>query len=164
MRIKTRYFPYDQVESYFVKVIKNQAGIFPSSYGNNSQSLSTGELIAVIKDSLLLLDSSAAAEVSIDVHDIRNIEIIKKSKTVLGLVIGGVACGVAGYGGSSLAWNSEKKETWAVAGAVVGMAVGGMIGSALSGPETIRIKSISAEKTKNILMRLQSQARITEQK
>ena len=127
-------------------------------------SQTTGELIAVRKNSLLLLDSSSAVDVSIDVQDIKNIEIIKKSKTVLGLCLGGAVGGVAAYGGSYLAWNFEKKETWAVAGAVVGMVVGAMIGSALSDPETIRIESVSAEKTRDILMRLQSQARLTERK
>jgi hypothetical protein len=123
-----------------------------------------GELIAVKQDSLLLLDSSTATDVSIDTLDIKTIKVVKKSKTVLGvglgLVIGGAVGALAGYGGSHLFWHSEERQTWAWMGGVVGLVSGALIGIALSGPETIQVEGKSAAETKDILMKLRSKARI----
>jgi hypothetical protein len=87
-----------------------------------------GELIAVRQDSLLLLDSSKATDVSIDIPDIKTIKILKKSKTLLGvglgLVIGGAAGTLAGYEGSSLFWQVDKRHAWAWTGGVLGLVSG----------------------------------------
>ena len=102
-----------------------------------------GELIAVKQDSLLLLDSSTATDVSIDIPGIKTINVIKKSKTALevglGLGMGGAAAAV-GYGSSSLFWHADERQTWARIGGAIGLLSGVLIGIALSSPETIQVE------------------------
>ena len=93
-----------------------------------------GELIAVKQNSILILDSSTAADISIDVPDIKTIRIIKKKNTLLntglgflagasgGVIIGLLVHSAINKGGGSLTiW--EPKHS-----ALVGGAAGGLIG------------------------------------
>jgi len=60
-----------------------------------------GELIVAKENSLLLLDSESGADVSVDIREIKLIEIVKNSKSLawgaIGLVSGAVIGALAGY-------------------------------------------------------------------
>lgn len=60
-----------------------------------------GELIAAKENSLLLLDSESGADVSVDIREIKLIEIVKNSKSLawggIGLISGALIGALAGY-------------------------------------------------------------------
>ena len=67
-----------------------------------------GELIAVKENSLLLMERESGADVSVDIEDIKFIDIVKKSKTVTGLLIGGAIEAFVGY----MTYSKPKSEGW----------------------------------------------------
>jgi hypothetical protein len=121
-----------------------------------------GELIAVKQESLLLLGSSPATDVSIAIADIKTIKVVKKSITVLtvGLGITLAALGAAaGYGLANATWHAGDTN-WPWAGGIIGLLSGVWIGTAISDSETIEVEGKSAAETKEILMKLRPKARI----
>ena len=123
-----------------------------------------GELIAVIENSLLLMEGGSGADVTVEVSDISTIKIANKSKSVLGIslgvAIGGAAGTLAGYEGSKLFWVFEARKTWAWIGGIIGMVSGALIGSLVSGPKTIRVLDKSDSEIQEILEKLRKKARI----
>lgn len=121
-----------------------------------------GELIAVKKSSLLLLDSEGA-DVSIDIADIKVIRIVKKSKAILGassgLLIGGGGGALLGQAAS----DTESPNVW-ILGALIfgglGLLIGAGTGALLGIDETIKIEGKSDSEIEDILEKLSKKARI----
>jgi hypothetical protein len=90
----------------------------------------SGELIAVKRDSLLLLNNVGRDE-SIDLADIKTVRIVKKSRAGLFSGIGGAAGAAAGVA-LGLSWMFEEQSNSQAGGALIGGAIFGAIG-ALSG-------------------------------
>jgi hypothetical protein len=120
-----------------------------------------GELIAVKSTSLLLIDSQSGADQSVDIKDITTITIVKKSKALLGFLIGSSAGFLAGR---AIAAGGQTDESLYLAGWVmIGSSIGGLITGALIGADqTIQIEEKSPEQIKVDLEKLQRQARITD--
>jgi hypothetical protein len=74
-----------------------------------------GELIAVKKDSILLLDRYSGADVTVDLREIGVIKIVRKSKALqgigLGLLIGGVGGALLGLTSNNAESNSPPRIT-----------------------------------------------------
>jgi len=125
-----------------------------------------GELIAVKKNSLLLLDSESGADVSVDIRDIKVITIKKKSKALLGAGIGsgigllsGVVAGVIGglyYTDLTL---GEGLEDGLIGGLLLSIPCAG-IGAMLGTDKTIQIEGRSESEIKEVLENLRKKARI----
>lgn len=127
-----------------------------------------GALIAVKQTSLLLLDPQSGADESTGMEEITAIKITKKSKALLGGGIGlalGVAPGLIGAAGTQSeirTWREIEEVSWTtmiVAGGVIGAIAGAGIGALLGKDETIKL-SRDPERTKAVLEKLRSQARI----
>ena len=128
-----------------------------------------GELIAVKRNSLLLLDSKGA-DVSVNVADIREIKIVKSSKTTLGIGLGFLGGAAVGILLSLIAWEiwawapNDTQAKWryvglgGAVGGLIGAGVGGIIGSSHS--ETIQIEGKTDTEIKKILDDLSKKARV----
>lgn len=124
-----------------------------------------GELIAVKKSSLLLLDSEGA-DVSVDIKDIMVVKIVRKSKAALGLLLGGTMGALIGR-----ATYTEPKNTgwftidlgpgpYTAAGGILGGLIGLVIGATAGSDETIQIEGKSDSEIKEVLEKLRSKARV----
>jgi hypothetical protein len=121
-----------------------------------------GELIAVKPESLLLLDSFSATDVSIAFADITRIKITKKPITALtiGFGITFAALGTAaGYGLAKATWH-EGDKLWPWAGGIIGLLSGVWVGAVISDSETIEVEGKSPAETKEIMLKLRSKARV----
>ncbi len=140
-----------------------------------------GELIAVKPHSLLLLDSESGADVSVEVGEIRLIEIVKESKVLEGVGLGllsGAAIGVlAGYlsgddpsitvrgfgptmTGPPLMTADEKALAGGTMGGILGGTLGGVGGAIVGADKTIQIQRKSDAEIKEILQKLRKKARV----
>ena len=138
-----------------------------------------GELIAVKKNSILLLERELGADVSVMINDISTIKIVKKQNTALWGGIGSLFGVMAGaVVGSSI--SSDKKEIggpfWGadvtevnrayntllgmIAGGVLGFAAGALTGAATGADKTMQIEGKSDTEIQEILERLRKKARI----
>ncbi len=128
-----------------------------------------GELIAVKEHSLLLL---SATDVSIDIGDIKVIEIEKKSKIGKGAFYGGLIGAISGIGVSVLSASSGEWSlilvayvfltgAFAAAGGVLGGLIGAVVGT---GEETIQIEGMSDSEIRETLNKLRKKARIRDYK
>ncbi len=141
-----------------------------------------GELIAVKENSLLLLDSESGADVSVDIREIKLIEIVKNSKSLawggIGLVSGAVIGALAGYiAGDDPplrgCWGFEptiskpfpmsaddKALVLGIGCGIVGGSLGG-IGGAIAGKDKIiQFEGKSETEMKKALNKLRKKARI----
>ena len=127
-----------------------------------------GELIAVKQNSLLLQERESGADVTVDIADVGVITIKGKSKgwegMGLGLLIGGgIGVGVAaavvpsGYSTSGIAVAGIV-----ALGAVLGLLIGGYMGTTLGKDKAIQIEGNSDSEIQEILEKLRKKARITE--
>lgn len=126
-----------------------------------------GELIAVKKDSLLLLDSETQADLSVDIKDVKAITIVKKSWMVelgiLGFLAGAAVSGATTWKKKTIEVAGEKTvernviSIWGL-GAVVGGA-GLLAGSALGINQTIQIQGKSDAEIQDALKKLSKKAR-----
>jgi len=125
-----------------------------------------GELIAVKQNSLVMMESGT--DVSIDIDNIKAIEIEKKSKAGLGLILGGFTGALIGR-----ATYTKPKNTGlftpdfgpgvnTLAGGILGGLIGLAIGAAAGSDETIQIEGKSDSEIKEVLKKLRSKARIPE--
>jgi hypothetical protein len=125
-----------------------------------------GELIAVKKNSLVLLDSYSDTDVSVDVENIRFIKILKKSKVLLGIGLGLLLGGGLGslYGTSTDTYDSDLRPlafiVYGGGGAALGALVGGFLCASAGKDETIQIEGKSDPEIKEILEKLNKKARI----
>lgn len=130
-----------------------------------------GELIAVKENSLLLLERDSGADVTVDIHDIRVITIVGKSKAfggaVRGLFIGACVGAIVGL----VADKVIDKEDWvwgpehsALLGGGIGGAAGaiggGLIGASAGKNVTFQIEGKSDAEIKEILEKLRKKARV----
>jgi len=138
-----------------------------------------GELIAVKKNSTLLLESSSRIGGSIDVSEAKIIKIVKGSNTGVGVFFGLLAGGATGaIIGHSIGSNEPEQDpvgnffrplTEAV-GTVIGVAIGvfagsllgGAIGGSIQNYETFGIEGKSQEQIDLVLRILRSKARFPE--
>ena len=126
-----------------------------------------GELIAVKKASLLLLDAESRIDVSVNVKEIELVHVLKGPKTGLGaisgLLVGGVV-GVAATGkGSDCGKCPSSTSRKITGGALVGglgALIGALIGSSAGGNEIIIFKGLPQEQLKIELEKMRSKARI----
>jgi hypothetical protein len=123
-----------------------------------------GELIAVKPTSLLLL-SGGGSDVSADIAGIATIKIVKKSKTVTGMLIGGgVGAVVGGIIGATEEVEVISRTGNILLGAAVldavGLVVGGVTGLIISPPETIEIGGMDESGAKAALEKSRKKARV----
>ena len=128
-----------------------------------------GELIAVKEHSLLLL---SATDVSIDIGDIKVIEIEKKSKLGKGALYGLLICGGGGawFGGIT---SFEEERVSILGGALIGTVlfapagalVGAIIGAAAgTGKRTFQIEGMTDLEIQETMDKLRKKARIRDYK
>lgn len=128
-----------------------------------------GELIAVKKESLLLLDYKSGTDINIDIGDINIIGIEKKSKlwkgAGYGFLIGGVI-GLALGGSESKSGDSLTLSPGPSVGfyiifiGVFGALIGGVAGSNIRDVEEIQVKGKSKEEIQSMLENLRKKARV----
>lgn len=124
-----------------------------------------GELIAVKKSSLLLLDSEGA-DVSVDIKDIKFIKIAKKSKAILGLLLGGTMGALIGR----VTYTKPKNTGWftfdfgpgtnTAVGGILGGLIGLRIAADVGSGETIQTEGKSDSEIRWVLEKLRSKARV----
>jgi len=124
-----------------------------------------GELIAVKPDSLLLL-SKDGQDVTADIAGIDSVQIRKKSKVGLGLLIGAAAGVTTGLiTGLAVKQKGNFLDDLYIYFSipfcgVVGLAAGGLTGLLLSQPETIKIGGASETEIAAAREKLRKQARM----
>jgi hypothetical protein len=125
-----------------------------------------GELIAVKENSLLLKNSQTGADVSVDVKDIMEITIVKKSKLLEGGLIGLLLGGVIGFiigspqGDEVFISKSLAGGIGAAIGGGTGALIGASIGSIVKGDKTIQIEGKSDLEIKWHLEKLRKKAQV----
>ena len=130
-----------------------------------------GELIAVKKNSLLVLSKWSGRDVSVDIEEIKVITIVKKSKAGKGALFGALA----GVGGSVLAGilNKDVVEgmgvlAWTlIAGLLlvpIGALLGGFIGAAAGTDKKVQIEGMTDSEIREALDKLRKKARIRDYK
>ena len=134
-----------------------------------------GELIAVKKNSFLLLERELGADVSVMINDTSTTKIVKKQNTALWGGIGSLFGVIAGaVVGSSI--SIEKKAFWGadvtevnrayntllgmIAGGILGFAAGALTGAATGADKTMQIEGKSDTEIQEILEKLRKKARI----
>lgn len=127
-----------------------------------------GELIAVKKTSLLLLERDSGADVTVDIDDIRIIAIVKKSKFLKDAGLGFVIGEVIGAGLSIIysMGGSKHRDSSGFTGftpvllfGIIGSLIGGIF-AVVSGNKTIRIEGKSDLEIQKILKKLTKKARV----
>lgn len=124
----------------------------------------SGELIAVRVDSLLLRESALWADVTVDVEDIKVITIVKESKKVLGMLIGGgsgaLIAAVAYKESEEMFSFYPTKGQMVVGAAIFGILVGWATAVGAGKDKTIQIEGRSDSEIKKILEDLRKKARV----
>ena len=142
----------------------------------------TGELIAVKKNSLLLLDSEGV-DVSVNIGEIRIIKIVKKSKSLvlggIGLVSGAAIGALIGYlqgddppfilmgwgsrpigRGPSLFTDDEKALAFGITCGIAGGLLGAIGGASAGVDKTIQFEGKSETDIDKVLNKLRKKARV----
>ncbi len=128
-----------------------------------------GELITVKANSLLLM-SSEGADVTIDIDNVEEIRVIKKSKLLLGAGIGMAAGAMGGALLLNDIWYEEhgdltKGEAALKSGILFGcfgLLLGGMTGAYAGQDKTYSVAEYQPAEVKVFLVKLGKQARVTE--
>ena len=116
-----------------------------------------GELIAVKKDSLLLL-SDFWTDVSVDIKDVKAIRIVRKSKALIGLLAGGAFGELLGLAITDPGDFPLYIPPLLFAG--VGAILGTLAGAAAGADEKIQIEGKSDAEIKEVLEKLRKKARV----
>jgi hypothetical protein len=121
-----------------------------------------GELIAVKKSSLLLMERNSGADVSFIIDDIRVIRIVKKSKALLGGAAGALICGGGLWLYGSTQSTFDFYEVWPILALVAagGLVIGGAVGIVVGIDKIIHIEGKSDTEIQEILEKLRKKARI----
>lgn len=126
-----------------------------------------GELIAVKKTSLLLLDSVSRFDVSVNLKEIGIVHVIKGPKTGLGAISGFLVGGVVGVAATGKSKdcgqcpNSARRNI--IGGTLVGgigALIGALIGSTSGGNEIIIFQGLPQDELDVKLEKMRSKARI----
>ena len=122
-----------------------------------------GELIAIKQNSLLILDSVLKTDLSVDIDEIKVIIIMKISKALVGVIVGGALGALLGYMSyqPSVGFTIDfgRGGTTLVAG-LMGGGIGAAIGALLGIDEKIQIEGKSAGEIRGTLEHLRQKARI----
>jgi hypothetical protein len=136
----------------------------------------TGELIAVKSSSLLLMDSTSSADVSVSFETVESVEVVRKPRIILGAGLGlaiGAGIGVlTGFlfgsdepeesgepGDYKTRSASEKALTIGTLFGLIGAIGGGITGAYSSGTEVIQFEGRSQEEMDMELEKLRLKAR-----
>jgi len=156
------------------KIAKRKHGVLLLITKKDNQQI-RGELVAAKtkQKSLLLLESEAKADVSVDIKDIKVIKIIKKSKAPsvasVGFLVGallGAAVGklyevpIISFNGVEGGGDGSKVLLGALIGGCIGALIGGAVGAGYGIDKTIRIEGKSDLEINEILEKLGRKARI----
>ena len=127
----------------------------------NDGSMVEGELLIVKDYSLLLMTSSGVRGEEVDVGEIQNIKIKKKSNFITGAVIG--YCAATLFAFRSLNNNSDFDGNadifYAPVYGLPGLLVGGLLGSAFKSDESIVIRNRSELEVTRLIQYLKKKAR-----
>jgi hypothetical protein len=126
-----------------------------------------GELIAVKKTSLLLLESASGIDVSVQANEIGIVHILKGPKTGLGAISGFLVGGVVGVAatgkGNDCGQCPNSASRNIIGGALVGgigALIGALIGSTSGSNEIIILQGLSQEELIAELEKMRSKARV----
>lgn len=127
-----------------------------------------GELIAVKKSSLLLLESSSGADISVNISDINRIKLVGNSKTLWhagqGFLVVGSVSAIIGAISSSSDFSRLTPARGALVGGVIGglagLLLGTIIGSEEGADKTVQIAGKPDDEVSRALRDLRSRARI----
>lgn len=133
----------------------------------------TGELILVRKDTLVLMESETTMTIPVNIDEIEEIIIKKKSQllkwTVLGTLVIGGAGAAAGYmqggdvGEAEYRYSAgDKARRGFIIMGLGGLLLGGLIGATLGKDDIIQMADIPPYKIKIIMSKLNSLARVKE--
>lgn len=128
-----------------------------------------GELLTVKGNLLLVMESGSLSGISVDIGDIHDIKIVKKSRFLkglgFGLLIGGGGGALLGFlsGDDPPGWFSmtagQKALLGGLAFGILGAPIGGIWGTIKGIDESIVLESRSPEEIKLILKKLNSKSR-----
>jgi hypothetical protein len=128
-----------------------------------------GELLSVIADSLVLMDSSSTAGIGIRIGDAAQLKVLKKSKALNGLgsgfLFGGAVGGGIGFlsGDDEPGWFSmtagQKAMALGLGLGLVGAAIGGLGGAAMGMDESSDLTFMPKDAVNAVLDKLKSRAR-----
>jgi hypothetical protein len=125
----------------------------------------SGELIAVKKDSLLLLFKRSGIDVSVKVEEIKVIRVVKKSKALLGAGIGFL---IAGSIGALLSLTSDDEIPPAISavysGVILGVPVGALAGAVEGRDTKIQLEEMTDSEIQETLDKLRKKARVRDYK
>ena len=123
-----------------------------------------GELIAVKKDSLLLLDREQGADVTVMIEDINSIKIEKKSKALLGaglgLIVGSSTILILAYANDSVRASFGEAVIHSLLWSIPVAFLGGGVGALLSKDKKIQIEGKSDSEIQEILEDLSKKASV----
>jgi hypothetical protein len=126
-----------------------------------------GELIAVKKTSLVLLDAKSSFDVTVNVNDIKLVHVIKGPKTGIGAISGFLVGGVVGVTATGKGKDCGQCPNAArrniIGGALVGgigALIGALIGSSAGGNDIIILEGLPQEELDSELEKMRSKARI----
>ena len=125
-----------------------------------------GELIAVKKDSLLLMEERYEEDITVGIEDIEMVKIVKKSKAGMGALFGLLAGGAIG---GAIYAGADKDEMFAdmgaaISGAAVGVLVltlGTLMGAQAGADIKYAIDGKSDSEIRGILLELRAKARVS---
>jgi hypothetical protein len=148
-------------------VAKERRGVELEIFKNDNKQLK-GELIAVKKDSILLLESSSASDISVSISDVDRIKILGKSKTLWRAAQGFLVVGGTGATIGAISSSSDFSRLTPARGALVGGVIGGLAGLLLGtifgleegADKTIQIAGKNDDEIRPALRDLRSKARI----
>lgn len=130
-----------------------------------------GELIAVKKDSLVLLTSYSNVDEALSVSEVRSVKIARKSNTlngvITGLLVGGglgalIGSEIGKYRGGLLDFSTAFTVGGGLLGGLVGGGSGGLIGSHIKEWEIYGIEGKTPEGIRMTLDRLRPKARVAD--
>jgi len=118
-----------------------------------------GELIAVKKSSLLLLDSETKSDLSVDIKDVKTLTIVKKSLGFQFMVYGALAGVLYGSSKNKTYKYEDRSQPYFEAGAILA-ATGLAVGTVLGINKRIQIQGKSDTDIQATLEKLNKKARV----
>jgi hypothetical protein len=128
----------------------------------------TGELIGIRSDAIVLVPEGGA-ERMIAIRDISSIRVHRKSAALLGIALGAVAGGGAGYGISNAQYKDEflggfPIMVYTAVGVALGGLVGGLTGATAGADKTYDLTRMPAAEVDKLMAHLRKKARVPDYK